>query len=70
MSSRVGITGGSTAAWFADGYPSAGAPNTGSTGGGGSHNHSLTMNAHNHTFTGTALDFAVQYVDVIIATKN
>lgn len=43
---------------------------TGSTGGGGSHNHSLTMNAHNHTFTGTAMDFAVQYVDVIIATKN
>jgi hypothetical protein len=31
------------------------------TGGGGSHTHS---------FTGTALDFAVQYVDVIIATKN
>jgi microcystin-dependent protein len=34
---------------------------TGGTGGGGSHNHS---------FTGTAMDFAVQYVDVIIATKN
>ena len=44
--------------------------NTGSTGGGGSHDHSLTMNAHNHTFTGTAMDFAVQYVDVIIATKD
>lgn len=50
-----------------------------STGGGGSHTHSLTMNAHNHTFTGTAhnhtftgtaMDFAVQYVDIIIATKN
>jgi hypothetical protein len=25
---------------------------------------------HDHTFTGTALDFAVQYVDVIIATKD
>jgi hypothetical protein len=37
---------------------------TGSTttvGGGGS---------HNHTFTGTAINFAVQYVDVIIATKD
>jgi hypothetical protein len=34
---------------------------TGSTGGGGS---------HDHTFTGTAIDLAVQYVDVIIATKN
>ena len=37
------------------------AANTGSTGGGG---------AHNHTFTGTAIDLAVQYVDVIIATKD
>lgn len=26
--------------------------------------------AHNHSFTGTAIDLAVQYVDVIIATKN
>jgi hypothetical protein len=31
------------------------------TGGGGS---------HNHTFTGTSVNLAVQYVDVIIATKN
>lgn len=31
------------------------------TGGGGSHTHS---------FTGSAIDLAVQYVDVIIATKN
>jgi hypothetical protein len=35
--------------------------NTGSTGGGGSHNHS---------FTGTAINLAVQYVDLIIASKN
>jgi len=34
---------------------------TTSTGGGGSHDHS---------FTGTAINLAVQYVDVIIATKN
>jgi hypothetical protein len=26
--------------------------------------------AHNHTFTGTNQDFAVQYVDVIIASKD
>lgn len=26
--------------------------------------------AHNHTFTGTAIDLAVQYVDAIICTKN
>lgn len=35
--------------------------NTGATGGGGSHTHS---------FTGTAIDLAVQYVDAIIATKD
>jgi hypothetical protein len=34
---------------------------SGSTGGGGSHNHS---------FSGTAINLAVQYVDVIIATKS
>lgn len=34
---------------------------TGATGGGGSHNHS---------FSGTAINLAVQYVDVIIATKD
>lgn len=32
-----------------------------STGGGGS---------HDHTFTGTAIDLAVQYIDVILASKN
>ena len=35
--------------------------NSGATGGGG---------AHNHSFTGTAINLAVQYVDVIIATKD
>jgi len=35
--------------------------NTNATGGGG---------AHNHSFTGSAADFDVQYVDVIIATKD
>jgi hypothetical protein len=34
------------------------------TGGGGSHTHS------GGSFTGTAINLAVQYVDVIIATKN
>jgi hypothetical protein len=38
-----------------------GSANTGATGGGGSHDHS---------FTGTAINLAVQYVDVIIATKD
>jgi hypothetical protein len=36
-------------------------PSIGSTGSDG---------AHNHTFTGTAINLAVQYVDVIIATKD
>lgn len=39
-------------------------PNTGAEGGGGSHTHT------GGTFTGTAINLAVQYVDVIIATKN
>jgi len=43
---------------------------TGATGGGGSHNHSLTMNAHTHSFTGTAINLAVKYVDVIFASKD
>lgn len=34
---------------------------TGNTGG---------SDAHDHSWTGVAMDFAVQYVDVIIATKN
>lgn len=44
------------------GVPTSNAAATsGATGGSG---------AHNHSFTGTALDIAVQYVDVIIATKD
>ena len=36
-------------------------------------NNATAQNAsqsHTHTFTGTAMDFTVQYVDVIIATQN
>lgn len=39
----------------------AGLTTSGATGGGGSHTHS---------FSGSAIDFSVQYVDVIIATKG
>jgi hypothetical protein len=38
-----------------------------------SHNHSLSMSSHTHTggtFTGTAINLAVKYVDVIVATKD
>lgn len=34
------------------------------------HNHTFTGSSHSHTWTGVAMDFAVQYVDVIIATKD
>ncbi len=44
------------------------AASTGSTGGGGSHTHPFT--ASSASFSGTALDFAVQYVDLIICSKN
>lgn len=37
---------------------------------GAAHNHGFTGAAHGHGFTGTAIDLAVQYVDVIICTKD
>ena len=42
---------------------------TSSTGGSGGHTHSFTGTAHNHSFS-TTLDMAVQYVDLIIASKD
>jgi hypothetical protein len=42
----------------------------------GNHTHTFTTNntgdggAHNHSFTGTAINLEVSYVDLIIATKN
>jgi hypothetical protein len=38
-------------------------------GGGGSHTHSFTSTPHSHTFSGS-VNLEVQYVDLIIATKN
>ena len=38
---------------------------TGATGGGGSHSHSFSGSAHSHT-----LDMNIQFVDLIIATKD
>jgi hypothetical protein len=59
---------------------------TAAEGGNGSHTHgfsfssgsasfggsaaTITQNAHNHTFTGNAINLAVQYIDVIRATKD
>lgn len=59
------------------GIPAGGSPggasavsgNTGATGGGGSHTHSVSGSATG-SFTGTAINLAVKYVDVIRATKD
>ena len=41
------------------------------TGGGNKDTNSKgSSNSHNHSFTGTALSFTVQYVDIIICSKN
>ena len=48
------------------GFPPGNAMNT--TGGDGSHNHPLTISSA--TFSGSAINLAVSYVDVIRATKN
>jgi len=42
---------------------------TGAQGGGGSHSHSMSGSATG-TFTGNAINLAVKYVDLIVATKN
>ncbi len=42
--------------------------NTGATGGGGSHNHPFS--GQSATFSGSAINLAVQYIDVIRATKD
>jgi hypothetical protein len=43
---------------------------TGATGGGGSHNHPFSFTSGAGTFSGSAIDLAVQYVDLIIASKD
>lgn len=43
---------------------------TGATGGGGAHSHSFSFSSGTATFSGNAINLAVQYIDVIRATKN
>jgi hypothetical protein len=43
---------------------------TGSTGGGGAHDHPFSFSSGSGTFTGNAINLAVQYIDVIRATKD
>lgn len=49
---------------------STGTVNSGSAGGGSQHNHSFSGSQHNHTFSATDLNFSVEYVDLIIASKD
>ena len=43
---------------------------TGSTGGGGSHDHPFSFSSGSASFTGDAIDLAVKYYDFIIASKD
>jgi hypothetical protein len=43
---------------------------TGNTGGGGAHSHPFSFSSGSGTFTGNAINLAVQYIDVIRATKD
>jgi hypothetical protein len=56
---------------FANGTnPGANTLPTNNTGGGGSHTHPFSFSSGSGTFTGNAINLAVQYVDVIRATKD
>jgi hypothetical protein len=44
--------------------------NTNNTGGGGSHDHPFSFSSGSGSFTGNAINLAVQYIDVIRATKD
>ena len=52
------------------GQSGANHPYTSTEGGGGSHNHTFTSATHGHTFTGTSINMAVNYVDFILTTAN
>ena len=43
---------------------------TDNTGGGGSHDHPFSFTSGTGTFSGTDINLAVQYIDIIIASKN
>lgn len=63
--------------YYLNGHTSeANTANSSATGGSGSHTHgfsgsgSFSGDPHSHSLSGNAINLAVQYVDVIIATKN
>jgi len=49
--------------------PAPAVPTT-ATGGGGSHNHPFSFSSGSGTFSGSAINLAVKYLDVITATKD
>jgi hypothetical protein len=49
---------------------SSGPASTGNAGGGGSHDHPFSFSSGSASFTGSAINLAVKYVDVIRASKN
>ena len=55
-----------------NGSSSLGTPSSGSAGGGGSHNHGFTNPSWSGSgsFSGSAMDFAVQYIDIILCSIN
>lgn len=55
---------------WADNAPFSGTAYSDYRGSSNSHGHGFTNPTWSGTFTGTAMDFAVQYVDVIICSKN
>jgi hypothetical protein len=55
---------------FSDFTPYPGPRSTGAEGGGGSHTHPFSFSSGSGTFTGNAINLAVQYIDVIRASKN
>lgn len=62
-------TSGAPSGSFNSVWVQAGTYNTNSTGGSGAHGHGWSGSASS-SFSGTAINMAVQYVDVIIATKT
>lgn len=65
--SNIGSSGGGTQATGSGELTTSGSGSTVTTTTTGAHTHTFTSDA---TGSGTAMDFAVQYVDVIIATKD
>jgi len=68
---KVDASGSSLSTQYSFGYTST-SQSTNSTGGGGAHNNGFTNPAWSGSasFSGNSLDFAVQYVDLIIASKD